>query len=586
MTGVGESADYRIVARIVAEDASDAGARSAERRLDSVERRGLGVGATLARVFGFLGGVTGVGALVRGIIGLNSHMEDARLGLAGLFSATAGIDIGQGFRVATGELATLRRMAAAGAGELDDYIGVFQQIYMPLHGAGADMERINKLLGQTVAVGFATGRGAEGARLLGFDVQQALTVGAGQRTTPMLNMVLAGIGMTSAGFNALSKEAKLTRLEEAFGKWQGAVDEFGKTWGARYSTFLDNVKGIVRTVTKPLFDKWSDQLGKVNDWLVKNEERIKALADVWGQRLLRTWDHLVERAGTYAALVAAASVAQVAPSMRGMGAGAWQGVSGAASSLVGAYRWGSTLPGRVGVGGRVAGGVAAVLGQGAASAMPALSGLARIAGPLAILATVFVAIRSAISAYPSVTASVLASWRRLMESFGKLGTAFDSLTTKGSLLSLAGAGMLQAFGWLLDLGGIVVRVLASLAAGIGLVLQVITDGLVGIYQFATGDLAGAAAIDPLKRVMDTNKLLKDIWTFDEPITGPTPEEIAAGLPEGRAGGGNTYIGEVNVAVKQEANADPARVARVFDEVLERVARNRTQAARNPILSPG
>ena len=586
----GESADYVIRARIVAGDATGPGAKSAEKRLVDVEKRGLAVGASLMRMFALVGGIAGIGALGRGIISLNSSMEDARLGIAGMFNATSGVDMATGFRIATTELATLRKMAASGAGELSEYVEVFQNTFLPLRNAGADLERINRLIAQTVAVGHATGRGAEGARLLGFDLQQALTAGAGQRTTPILNQVLAGIGMTTAGFNQLSAAAKLTKLEEAFGKWQGAVDAFGLTWGARYSTFIDNMKGIARQVSKPLFDRWSDQLSKVNDWLVKNEDKVAALADVWWQRLLKVWDHLVARAGTYAAIIAAtAAIQMMPPGAGGAIKGAGSAVGGFGRGLAESYRWGSTLPGRAGLMGSLSGGGAAVLGQLGASGSAALQVLGKLAWPLAIVTTAFLAIKGAIGEFPAVTGYFMSAWGRLTEAFGGLGDAFGTLTTKGSALNLVGAGLLGIFGGLIDAFGIAVRVIASLAVGLGVVFQIVGMGLQSLWKLIQGDLSGASAAWDTDGLMAANKTLKDIWTFGDTKAGAKGEDGAplSDLPNGRTKkGGDTNIGTVNVVVKQEANADPARVARVFDEVLERIGRNKTQAARNPVLSPG
>ena len=119
---------YIIRARIVAEDAAAPGADSAQRRLEAVESQAGSTGSALTRMFGLIGGMAGIGAAVKGITGFQATLEDAQNGLATLYSALAGVDIGQGFRLAQDDLAGLRADAAAGIGELYDYLGTFNRV--------------------------------------------------------------------------------------------------------------------------------------------------------------------------------------------------------------------------------------------------------------------------------------------------------------------------------------------------------------------------------------------------------------------------------------------------------------------------
>ena len=587
LPGMGEAADYTIRARIVASDATSPGAKSAERRLEDVERKGLGVGSRLMAVFAAVaaGGMV-VAGVTRGIVGVNSALEDAKVGLAGMFSANAGLSIADSFKVANKELNTLRKLSAAGAGELADYSSIFQQTFLPLRNAGADLDRINRVVAQTVAVGFATGRGAEGARLLGFDIQQALTAGAGIRATTQLNMVLSGVGMTADQLNDLSSGGRLEVIEKAFLRWQGAVDAFGATWSARYTTFKDNLKTITVNATGPLFHRWSDQLARVNTWLSKNADSLRDIADVWGQRLVKVWDHLIRQAGTYAAIVAASTVATVAPGLGGALRGAGSSAGGFGRSLGAAYGWGSTLPGRSGLMGRVSGGVAGVLGELGASFRGLAPVLGRVAAPLAVLTTAFAAVRGSLAEFPGLTLFVGGQLRGLVRALGGLVEAFGSLTAKGSALNLVGGSLVGTFGGLIWLSTQVVKIVGSLAIGLGVVLQVIGDGLKAIYYAATGQFAEAAKLSVTGRLANANDQLSRLWfPGNEVPTAPGDDGAVPELP-GTKTGGNTYIGTVNVKVKSEVNADPARVARAWDEILDKAARNRTQALRNPVMSTG
>jgi len=576
---------YVIRARIVAEDATAPGARSAVRRIKDVEREAESasskIGGLFGRAFALIGGAAVFGGAVRGIVGLNAEAQNARFTLASLFSANTGDTMTASLRIAKGELGTLREMAAVGAGELSDYSGAFGTLFLPLRNAGADLDRINKLIGQTVAIGALEGRGSEGMALAAFDVQQAMTVGLGQRTTPIINKVIAGIGETTESFNALSKEARMAVLETAFKRYDGAITAMGATWEARMSTFRDNIKGIARTLTEPLFERWSTGLSNANAYLAKNKDQLKEIAEKWGSRLVRVWDHLVERAGTYAAIVAATGALLVAPSI----AGSVKGTRGAIGTTVSnAYQNARFLSANAG------GGAAAFAAGGKGFLSVIGQALSKIAIPIAIVTTAIFALKGGLEEYPGVLLFIKDQAKALMDTFGTLSDSFALVTGHASALNMVGAVLGGVFGALLWVVDKVVIGIGLLVAGFSAFLGVLGGTLKALFGFLTGDsgLGKRGLTEAQRSVESSGQTISDLLfgknnngIFGEQ-TGPNGETLGAnGMPVNKGGDTNVNIANMKVEVKAEANADPARVAVAFGEVLNHVTKYRTQGKRIP-----
>lgn len=552
-------ADYTIRAQIVASDASGPGARSAEAGIDRVFAKAGRLSGALSNMFALAGGAYGLGRFTQGFIGINSQIQDATNGLATLYTAMTGTDIGRSFRVAQQDVDRLRQQAAEGVGELQDYLFGYQRILGPGLGAGAttdDLMRLNQL-----AISAAGAMGRE-LQLGPMDVVQALTAGATDRTTPIVTAALAALGKTNEEFNKLSVPERMEMLADAFGTFGPGVELMGRSWNAQLSTFSDGLKNIVRTVTAPLFETWTERLRDANDWIKKNQEQIETIATTWGARLVRMWDTLIDRAGTYAAIVGAA---YLAPSAGGMVAG----VGGAATA-------GQGLAGRIGAGLRDPLGMAGMMGaSGATPGIISMLGgawaaFSRLAAPVALVTTLVLAVRGAFRDFGEVGAYALSAWGRLVGALGALGLGFDTLTAKGSALNILGAALVGTFGGVIDVLGIGLRGIASLAVGLGLVFQVIGDGLTALWYLSTGNLAAASQIDVMGRLNAANAALGQVWTFGDTTQAPvTQPEGTEGLNV--KGNGNTIInGPVTLSVKAEINDDPNRtliaVGRAFDQI--------------------
>lgn len=240
------------------------------------------------------GGLLGAGLTqaTRGLVDLNSGLEQAEISIATLLSVNQVYTFNDALLAGRDIFRGLRDDAAHGVGELQDYLESYQQILNPSIQAGATLSQIREFNALLVAAGTAL-RGKEGAQLAGFDVQQALTVGAGQRTTPIINQALQAQGMGIEKFNALPINARFTAMLEALKAFGPAVDRQASSWEGVYSTFRDGLKEMAASASQPIFARWTADLSKLNDWLGQNEERIEHIENTVGSTLVAAWDQAI-----------------------------------------------------------------------------------------------------------------------------------------------------------------------------------------------------------------------------------------------------------------------------------------------------
>jgi len=598
------SDDYVISARIVARDASDAGATSAERRLDRVERRGLSVGRTLQGVFAGLAGAAGVGRLAQGIVGLHSTMQEAEAGMATLLAANQGVGINQALGTARGLVQGLTADAASGAGELGNYMQGLQSMLGPGLGLGATIEQLRELNRNALGAGFAL-RGQEGLSLAPMDVAQALSGQVGERTTPIVNQALRASGQTLESFRALAPERRVEALNRAFQSFAPGVELMGRSWSAQMSTLFDQSRSLARLVTRPLFDRWSEQLEAANGFLRDNRDGLEAIATRWGPRLVSMWDTLIERAGTYAQITAAAGAVHLLGGASGVGA-IGQRLAGGATRVV------STAGAAAGAGG----GIAGLFTAARAGLTPLVQAAGRLAGPLALVTLLVTGVTGAFQEYTGVAQFVMDQGAGLWESLVQLGESFASLSGEGSALNIVGAGLLGTVGalaWglarIVDVASLAVLAVGALVRAVGHMVRFIgraagalfsdetvanvlaeegqglrnafadmVDGMGRVTGLGPSEDFGFGGMGPLVGSDETSPFGNGPLQHPDGmpgITSPLPKEEGSKAPQ------NHFHGPMTVTIKAETMEDPARVATVLETVVSQLVTSR-RAARRPL----
>jgi hypothetical protein len=577
-------ADYEIVARIVAQDASIPGTNAVEKRLDRLEKRAEGFGNVLGASFGkamaFLGGTAGIGVAVKGVVSLNSEIETATNGMATLFSAFTGAPIDQSLGRAKGILGDLRKDAKAGVGELTNYTEGFQKIFGATGGA-VDDQAVRQLTRNALAAGFAL-RGNEGLALAPMDIAQALSGGVSRAETPIVMTALQSIGMSAEKFNKLDPAKKVETLNKAFGGFAGGVELMGKSWDAQFSTLLDNIRELARTATKPLFDRWSEKLRQINEWFAAHEEDLADVVQVWGRRLLDLWDQLITKAGIYAGIVVGSALApSLAPGAKtaagGIAAGArFVGQAASASKMVGVGTMASLL------GPTAMGAIQAALAAVGATFSTVVLPVVAIIG---VIALAIGGMYGALQEWSGLMDALLASIAFVTDALGELFGAFGSLVGQGSLLNIIGGALVGVLTAMLFVFGGLVKAAALFVETLGLLLRLFGSGAKMAYAAITGDVRGGilAQVEG-QRAIDEYRMRAGgiLGLLPQPGEGAgdgTGEDGKPTVPKNV-----TNIGTVNVQVKAEVNEDPARVAVAFNEVLGNLERYSRQPKR-PVKVP-
>lgn len=557
---------------------------------------GTRITARLGAAFAAIGGAVGVGRAISGVIGLQSELQTAEFGMAALVSALTNTDIDSSLKIAREQVGGLREDAAKGAGELTDYTRAFQQILGPAIAAGKTMAETRKLTREALAAGFAL-RGQPGLQLAPIDVLQAMTAGVGERTTPIVNQLLRAIGMTNEEFNKLAKPERFDTLSKAFGNMAAGAELMGTSWAAQVDTFKDGVKDIVRDVTRPIFERWSDQLGEANKWMTENRDDMREMAEVWGPRLVEAWNRVVENIGTAVALTGALAGGKLAVDVgeavsrrreAAQAAGAAAEVAAAAAQrargIVPTF-----APTGAGFGLRAAGGAAAAAPAAAAGGASFAAGAAAFAAAVAVVGVAFLAVKAAIRDNPELLESLAAATSRMGGAFSDLLVSVGAMAAPGSPLVWLGTAGIVGLTTAIDVSARFVEAITVITTALGDGLEIMGNKLLVLRLVAAGDIGGALMAKERGNFLEVEarkRAARGIRDIFRPIRRTKINKAGDGEADGAGVSGPpvTNIGTVNVTVKAEVTEDPNRVAVAFNEVLSRVNEFRQQA-RVAELSP-
>lgn len=509
-----------------------------ERRLGQVSGLVTGIGRTLRDALGGAllgaGAGAGLGYVTGQVVGLHSEVQNAELGIGSLVNALTRTDMTTSLRAAKSVIGDLRKDAAAGAGELADYTQGFQTILGPAMRAGADLERTRRLNQLALTAGFAL-RGQEGLRLAPMDIVQALTAGASDRTTPIVSQALQAIGKTNEQFNKLNPAERLKVLEQAFGTFGEAAEVMGKSWEAQTATLRDNVKELAREVTQPLFEKWSEQLERANNWLERNRSKLKEMAELAGVGLGMAYDGAVGRAGSLA-------TGGTGLALAGGAARLGVGVVGAA-------------------GGAVGGGLLALL-AGAVGGIGA-------------------SMMAAAQKYPETLKQVQKFTGMFLDSLTQFGDALLRIFDNPWVAWLGNGFLTWTWGFL--------GVLSIFVRGLTAVVDLVNDKASAAFSMfkaldalASGRIDLAKGYKELARVQWQNADNAFIARMRRLLDEPRPKVVKGTGPGGDdmpvAGTINNFNGPVNVTIKAERLDDPNTVLSSWEQMFRRVAEFPTGSA--------
>ena len=206
-------AQYPIVAhiRIGKVDPAPAlpGLKPIEDKTKEIEKSALGIGPAFAAAAAAIAAGFAIG--VTKAIELGTEMETARGNIASLFMSMEGLNEMSAAGLGKSVIQQLSEDAAKGVGDLQDYVNAYQSIFTPARQGGASLDQVRQLTRLTLTAGFGL-QGQRGLINAPLDIQQALTSGAHDRTTPIVMAALRSQGISGEKFNAMNRGDQLAAL--------------------------------------------------------------------------------------------------------------------------------------------------------------------------------------------------------------------------------------------------------------------------------------------------------------------------------------------------------------------------------------
>jgi hypothetical protein len=515
------SEEFDVITRIVVDPrGSAAGIAGVQRQIDGLNRNVERVGANLttafrtaASYFAASAVFQGATSLTRQIIGIQTAAQNAEIGVAGLFAAMQGTGVAEQLGVARGVTAQLRADAAAGAGEMQDYVDGYQRLLGPATAVGASLEQVRELTQLGLGAGFAL-RGEMGLKTAAVDIVQALQGGLSASESQVVVPMLSMIGSSLQELNAAEGPEKMAIILKALRAMKPGIEAMGKTWDAQFSTLKDNAKQLLGAASAPIFERWSEHLLAANEWMAKNRDLMQEYAEVWGEKAVRVWDTMLDRAK---------EIAKVSVGVGVVGGAARSGLVGAAGTAVG--------------------------GVGAA-------GAAAGAGILSILALQVTAVYSAFSSNPKLWTELTTAATGFTSALSSLWSAFGLLApiiAPGSPLRLV-----------IDNYGESLVKMAELYIWIGTAAVTAADGLVRMWAALGRTVADLAGLDVRAAPAWQGPIMPEVAAWQ----GPIKPEVRKQPP---------FKPTINVVVNVEQARDPYRVALTMKEVFKNMNKYQDQA---------
>lgn len=261
---------------------------------DGLLSRAIALGAAY---FSFQAVARGALNLASSILEANAAAESMQASLATVYAAVEKVSFKQAQEDSASLYRTLQRVAIQSVATTDELMTVFQGVYGPLRKGGLTLQQIVDL----------TNNASVAASALGVDFQQASRdISAMARGAAGLDVktfsLLQSMGLiteTTEKWNKLTPEKRAKKLMDVMNKIGGqAAEAYGKTWKGLSSTFVDIMSSFKRAFGSAIFERLKGTLAKVNDYLLKNRERIEDYLTTLGERVGAVFDRVVASAGT------------------------------------------------------------------------------------------------------------------------------------------------------------------------------------------------------------------------------------------------------------------------------------------------
>ncbi|HEU4729973.1 MAG TPA: hypothetical protein VFT22_18880 [Kofleriaceae bacterium] len=244
------------------------------------------VGAATMKV-GMLGAAAGFAAVTYGVVGLNQELENTNIALAAIFSAQGyAKDFNSGIGLASDTVAKMKQDVKSLPGDLGQLAGIFKSIATPGAQAGASVDQLRKMAGQTMIVGGVMGLDT------GTSAREMAMLLAGRAGSHnILGSRMGFVGDAAKELNAMAAPDRLVKISAELAKYQPAIDAYGRSFVGLFTTLKDNVKySFLTPATSPLFEGVKTTLTEINHWFDANQLQVATFAQALGSKLAYAWE--------------------------------------------------------------------------------------------------------------------------------------------------------------------------------------------------------------------------------------------------------------------------------------------------------
>lgn len=234
-----------------------------------------------------IGTVLGGGALIKGMIGFNARVEDAKNNVAAMLALAGKTGVNEQLKTAGDLYDRLRKRASELPGTTEEYIQAMSRLTYPIMTAGLGMQKLEDMTVATVVAAKGLGQGVKASLT---DVVQGIE-GRFSTNDFFLKALLEPQGFVGKDgrdrFKALSKKRRAEIIYEGLN--QKAIVESAQLQAKSFTGQMDKAKEalfqFLGRVGLPLFTQLAKLLTSANKWLETNKASVERLADTIGGAL-------------------------------------------------------------------------------------------------------------------------------------------------------------------------------------------------------------------------------------------------------------------------------------------------------------
>lgn len=292
------SPDYLVTTRYQVDDASSEAIKRIRGETigmgNAVQKLQMGLGVLAGAYFAARGAAWSFFALKGKMVDYNEQLKATQIGLAAMLTTAAEFrgasttleKFNRSMVIAPQIVDDLRKTAAKGVGELQDYLGGFQILLTPMMQAGRSTKDITETVKLLVPLSKTLQYNMQFASM---DIQQMLM---GVSTTR--DRLPKYLGLSTVAMNKLARSAGGAGkvLDVIMGKmrqWEPAAQKFGESFIAQTDTLKDQIRTMWGRSGEALTKELTKAVIKVVGTIDKNQKAIDKWIDGTGEKIASTF---------------------------------------------------------------------------------------------------------------------------------------------------------------------------------------------------------------------------------------------------------------------------------------------------------